>query len=74
MAGKIWTTQEEEILRRMAAAGKNSTEISQVLVARTPNGIEKKAREFGVSLTDLPEINMEAFKQFLKAEGEIKCL
>lgn len=61
-------------MKRMAAAGKKPTEISQVLVARTPNGIEKKAREFGVSLTGPPEINMEAFKQFLKAEGEIKCL
>lgn len=74
MAGRPWTPQELEILKKMAEAGKTAKEIKKVLVTRSMGGITNKASSVGLSLAGLePTINFEAYKEMMKGM-EIKCL
>lgn len=75
MAGQPWTSDELEILKQMADAGKTSKEISMVLVGRSIMAIESKSSELALSLAGpKPVIDLEAFKRLMQAESEIKCL
>lgn len=62
-----WTPNEEEILRKMAAAKKTIDEIGAVLKSRSRPGIKSKAQNIGIDLLayQSPEIDEEAFKRLM---------
>lgn len=69
-----WSSEEEKILREMAKAGAQIGDVMKVL-NRTRNSIDSKASTLGMSLAGkAPQINMEAFTEFLKNHEAIECL
>lgn len=68
----LWTDQEVEILKEMAAKGYQADDIIKVLRSRTIEGVSNKANALGLSLSAAPEIDMDAYARAMK--GETKCL
>jgi len=59
---------EDRIIREMAEAGATTVEVSKVLRSRSPEAIKNRGRRLGVSFQRIPEIDMEAFKRFMKGK------
>lgn len=74
MSGATWTPEEMDILRQMAEAGATVREVGRVLKSRTLPGIRCKAEEMGIQhlFGPRPEVDFEAFQQFLKARKVVK--
>jgi hypothetical protein len=64
--GPLWTSEEKEVLKKMAEANKTMDEIQSVLVSRPRHGIRNQLKNMGLSIGPKPEINMEAFKKLMK--------
>lgn len=73
MSRAFWSDKEVEILQKMARAGKTPQEVVKVLKSRTITSIQKKASDQGISFSDSPEIDFDAFKNMMK-NGRTKCL
>lgn len=65
-----WTTEEEDILSKMAKVGCSAFDVMKVLKSRTINGITSKASTLGLSLSGgKPDIDMDAFKRLMSQKG-----
>jgi len=69
MAGKIWTQEEKEALKALAAKGYTAQEIAESGVfQRSLAAIVSQAVQMGVSLAGLKkEIDREAFRRMMEA-------
>ena len=65
-----WDPQEDQILTDMAGAGAMLPDIALVLKDRSEDAIKARAIRLKVSLAGKkPEIDMDAFKKFMKAKN-----
>lgn len=71
MAGIPWTSEEEEMLRKLSAAGVSSKEAAAVLKSRSPHSIDSKVKNMGLRMglsARKPEIDRELFRQMVKGK------
>jgi hypothetical protein len=67
-----WTPEEKEILLKINKAGGNIKDVQKVLPYRSEASIDSYMRSLGFNLRDnrKREIDLEAFKSFMKERGK----
>jgi hypothetical protein len=70
-----WTTQEDDVLKKMAQTKMSYEDMAMVLKSRTPKAIEIHCHDLGIQiLKHAREIDFEAFKTLIKTVRNPKCV
>lgn len=75
MPTNFWSDEELSILKQMVSSGADLVKINEVLVSRTQDSILNKMKRLGLKIkVEKPQINFDAFQNFLKSTRKVKCL
>lgn len=70
-----WTPKEEELLKKMCAAGKTVETIRKVFPYRTVESLKNKCGNLNLSMAgERPAPDFAAFERIMKSGGRQKCL